>query len=522
MRLTIPCLLLRTWQAAAQETFTNPPIWEDLADLDVLRVNSTFYLSASTMHFSPGAPVLRSPDLVHWEYIGHSVPTLDWGPHYDLSGNGRAYNKGIWASFFNRRRDGAWLWGGCIEGKRTFIYESPAPHGPWRRIATIPKCYYDCGLLVDDDGSLYVAYGAAKITVAQLSPDARRELRSKQVFALPKGFKGTIEGSRFYKRAGWFYVLVTRPPDAEFVLRARSAWGPYEMRPLVDRIGSPIAKSGAPHQGGLVEAVDGTWYYVSFVDAYPGGRVPAVAPVRWADGWPRLEAVGGAWGRTYRAPRGGGAAAGGASRARLADEFAGEALGHEWEWNHNPDRRRFSLGGKAAGLILSTASVTDDLYAARNTLTRRIPGPVSTASLALDVGGMRDGDEAGLVVLRDASSWVGVVRRGENRTVVVRGNVRMDVKSMATKNKGAVVASANLAGSRVWLRATVDVRPGSSNLASYQYSADGAKWQRLGTGQALHEDWGVYFMGYRFGVFNYATKALNGSVRVERFEITTP
>jgi beta-xylosidase len=503
-------------QTTAQN-LTNPPIWEDLADLDILRVNSTYYLSASTMHFSPGAPLLRSPDLHHWEYIGHSVPTLDFGPAYSLTGGSRAYNKGIWASFLNRRHDGAWLWGGCIDG-RTHIYESAAPQGPWARITTLAKCYYDCGLLVDNDGSLYVAYGAAKITVVQLSADARREIRSKQVFSLPKGFKGTIEGSRFYRRGGWYYILVTRPPDAEFVLRAKTPFGPFEMRPLVDRIASPIPRSGAPHQGGLVEGVGGQWYYVSFIDAYPGGRVPAVAPVQWsAEGWPSVLTVGGAWGKSYRVPR-----VGGASRARLVDEFRGTSLGHEWEWNHNPDRGRFAVGGEEKGLVLRTASVTDDLYAARNTLTRRIPGPVSTASLAIDVGGMRDGDESGLVVLRDSSSWVGVVRRGEKRMVVVRGNVVMDVKSMATRNKGSVVASVNLAGGRVWLRATVDIKPGSSNLASYQYSIDGSKWQRLGSGQALHKDWGGYFMGYRFGIFNYATKSLNGSVRVEKFEITTP
>jgi beta-xylosidase len=270
----------------------------------------------------------------------------------------------------------------------------------------------------------------------------------------------------------------------------------------------------------LVEGVDGGWYYVSFIDAYPGGRVPAVAPVRWVDGWPKLETAGGAWGKSYRAPRSRGNGSR-ASRARLVDEFAGAALGHEWEWNHNPDRRRFSLGEKA--LVLTTASVTDDLYAARNTLTRRIPGPVSTASVAMDVGDMRDGDQAGLAVLRDSSSWIGVVRRGERRTVVVRGNIVMDVKSMGTKNKGAVVSSAELTGSKVWLRATVDIAPGSNNVATYQYSTDGARrWQRLGSAQALQKDWGGYFMGYRFGVFNFATKALNGSVRVERFDITTP
>lgn len=49
---------------AAAATYTNPVIWQDFADIDVIRVGDTFYASASTMHYSPGAPVLRSYDLV--------------------------------------------------------------------------------------------------------------------------------------------------------------------------------------------------------------------------------------------------------------------------------------------------------------------------------------------------------------------------------------------------------------------------------------------------------------------------
>ena len=37
------------------------------------------------MHYSPGAPILRSYDLVHREYVGHSIPTLNFSPAYDLT-----------------------------------------------------------------------------------------------------------------------------------------------------------------------------------------------------------------------------------------------------------------------------------------------------------------------------------------------------------------------------------------------------------------------------------------------------
>src|SRR5687768_7035726 len=85
-------------------TFTNPVVWQDFADGDIIRVGDAYYYSASTMHYSPGAPILRSYDLVNWEYAGHSVPRLDFDDNgYDLNG-GRKYVKGIWASTLGYRK----------------------------------------------------------------------------------------------------------------------------------------------------------------------------------------------------------------------------------------------------------------------------------------------------------------------------------------------------------------------------------------------------------------------------------
>ena len=46
------------------------------------------------------------------------------------------------------------------------------------------------------------------------------------------------------------------------------------------------------------------------------------------------------------------------------------SLGPQWEWNHNPDTTKFSTG--PGGLTLNTATITFDLYSARNTLSHRI------------------------------------------------------------------------------------------------------------------------------------------------------
>ncbi|KAG8910375.1 hypothetical protein FRC00_008297, partial [Tulasnella sp. 408] len=138
------------------------------------------------MHYSPGAPILRSYDLQNWEYIGHSVPTLDFGSAYSLVG-GQAYVQGIWASFFGYHpTKNTWYWGGCIDFATSYIYSASSVTGPWSRLTTINKCYYDCGWLVDDDGTMYVSYVYNNnIWVAQLSSDAKTEVKSQQVYVPP-------------------------------------------------------------------------------------------------------------------------------------------------------------------------------------------------------------------------------------------------------------------------------------------------------------------------------------------------
>ena len=45
----------------------NPIIWSDYPDVDVIRVEDTYYAVSTTMHFMPGAVILRSYDLVQWK-----------------------------------------------------------------------------------------------------------------------------------------------------------------------------------------------------------------------------------------------------------------------------------------------------------------------------------------------------------------------------------------------------------------------------------------------------------------------
>lgn len=502
-------------RAHAQQTFTNPVVWQDFADTDIIRVGDTFYYSASTMHYSPGAPVLRSWDLVNWEFAGHSVPVLDFGSKYDLNG-GRGYVRGIWASSLGYRpSNGRFYWIGQIDFADTYIYTAPAAEGPWTRHARLGNVYFDAGLLVDDDDTMYVAYGNTEIRVAQLSADARTEVRNQRVFSTPNP-PGVLEGSRFYKIGGNYYIFLTRPANGQYILKSTAGpFGPYEMRQVLLNLPGPIDGGGVPHQGGLVDTPNGDWYYMAFVDSYPGGRVPALAPITWtSDGWPQIQLVNGAWGKEYPFPD---LPPRPVESMTGSDDFQATALAPRWEWNHNPDNSRWSTG---AGLRLQTATVTDDLYWARNTLTHRIPGPTSTATIELDCSAMVDGDRAGLAMLRDSSAWVGVKQdNGAKRVVMVTG-LEMDGQ-WNTVGTGTEVAGTGLSGNRIWLRVEADIRPGSGRQALFSYSTDGVDFTHLGPGFTLKSDW-QFFMGYRFAIFNYASRNLGGEVAVLRFGLSTP
>ncbi|GIM97396.1 family 43 glycosylhydrolase [Paractinoplanes toevensis] len=494
-------------------TFTNPVVWQDFADGDIIRVGDVYYYSASTMHYSPGAPVLRSYDLVNWEYAGHSVPRLDFdSAAYDLSG-GRAYVKGIWASAFNYRpSNSTYYWLGCTEFNRTYVYSSTSAGSGWSKKAKLNTCYYDAGLLFDND-TPYVAYGNGTISVAQLSTDLTSQVRSQTVYTTPSSI-GTLEGSRMYKRGNYYYIWLTRPANGQYVLRSTSPWGPYEQRQVLLNLPGPISGGGVPHQGGLVQTQNGEWYYMAFTDAYPGGRMPTMAPISWSsDGWPVLQTVNGRWGSSYPRPN---LPWHPLTPMTGTDNFTGGSLGPQYEWNHNPDTSKFSVGN---GLKLSTATVTNDLYNARNTLTRRIQGPSSTATVELDYSAMANGDRAGLAMLRDQSAWIGIRKDNGTTRVSMTNGLTMSTSGWTTTGTGSEAAGAAVSGGKIWLRVNANIQPGSGRTATFSYSTNGSTFTALGPAFTLNSDW-QFFMGYRFGIFNYATSALGGAVTVNQFGVS--
>lgn len=492
-------------------TVNQPILWEDLADIEVIRVNDTFYYSASTMAYSPGAPILQSTDLQNWEFIGHSVPSLDFGSAYNMENGDTAYVKGIWASSFRYRpNNGQWYWIGCIEFADTYVYTASSVTGPWTKHAVFEgTCFYDCGLVFDENDTPHVAYGTTTIQVATLSSDLTSKVSNSEVYV----YDEYVEGSRFYYINGSYYILGVSPGTmVQYVIKSSSPTEGYTGGNVLSNAPScPVENGGAPHQGGIVDDPQGNWYYVGFCDAYPGGRIPVLAPIIFdKDGFPTLSDVN-SWPSTVVVPLEENIL----SEPTGKDDFSGTSLGPQWEWNHNPDETAFSVNN---GLTLRTATVTNSLYQAKNTLTHRILGPASAATIKIDFSKMNSGDRAGLAMFRDVSAWIGIIKTQENFKIAVCKNITMN-SDWKTDSVGEIEISTDISETSIYLRASANIRPGGDAAAQFQYSTDGSTFADLGTRFTMNTTW-EFFMGYRFGIFNFATETLGGSIEVNSFDLS--
>lgn len=477
-------------------TYSNPLMWGDWPDPDVIRVGDDFYLISTSMHYVPGSPILHSKDLVNWEMAGYAVDRYDEDPRYDMKG-GTLYLNGSWANTL-RYHNGKFYVGFCtpygwgIKDGHFSMCVADSIQGPWKR-TIFPEYLYDPGLFFDDDGKVYVVHGQGKLFVTELNEDAL-SVKSKPVEIWNKGFKSYdslgghfgMEGSHVYKINGMYYI--TCPAGGtegwQVCLRSKNIYGPYEHKVIMHDDGT-YPPNGL-HQGGLVQLKNGDWWFVIMQDRGPIGRVPHLEPVVWKDGWPMLGRAGDAKGVvTYNKPDVGKIYS--IKVPATSDEFNSPKLGLQWQWNHNPDNTRWSLKDRQ-GYLRLYGGYAPDLKEARNSLTQRVQGPQSSAITEMEIGHMKDGDIAGLAVFESPYGFVGIRQEGSVRRLVM-------------VNDGKVIdSSAAIHASKVWLkaRATSD-----GYVASFSYSLDDAHFVSLG--DSLHMGLGLPWTANRFVLFNFNT-----------------
>ena len=110
-------------------TYTNPVIAADFPDPDVILVDDTYYMVTTTMFIFPGVTVLKSYDLVNWEYCSNAVPRFDFSPCYDLDGCNR-YSHGQWATSMKYNNGKFYLLFITLD-EGGFLCSAANPEGPW-------------------------------------------------------------------------------------------------------------------------------------------------------------------------------------------------------------------------------------------------------------------------------------------------------------------------------------------------------------------------------------------------------
>lgn len=151
---------------------TNPILWADVPDPSIIRVGDTYYMSSTTMHLSPGLPIMKSRDLVNWKLVSYAYETLDDSDRLTLQNGRNAYGAGSWASSL-RFHDGTFYVStfSSTTGK-THVYRTrDIEHGPWKETAFRPALH-DHSLFFEDDVRVFMAYGGGNVRLIELTADA--------------------------------------------------------------------------------------------------------------------------------------------------------------------------------------------------------------------------------------------------------------------------------------------------------------------------------------------------------------
>lgn len=505
--ITIPILLISV-QIFAQisnkkDTFMNPVIFSDVPDVDAIRVNDTYYMVSTTMHMMPGAPIMKSKDLVNWEIISYLYDEIKDSPFYDLEG-GNVYSAGQWASSIRYHNGRFYVFFATNKPPKSYIYTTTDPAGKWEKLAVLNQ-FHDASLLFDDNGKVYIAHSAGKIRITELKKDLTGIKKDGlDIIAFngeENGYKGLLEGTHIYKLNGKYYMLLIWWPKGgirtQVCLRSDRIEGPYEHRVILsDTIDNP--QKGVA-QGCIIDTQQGNWYGLLFQDFGAVGRTPVLMECHWKDGWPMLGDKKGKVHKFMEKPIKGYPE----TPLVISDDFNSSKLALNWQWNHNPDNNLWSLSERPGYMRLKTGKIVKTVFEARNTLTQRTEGPKCKGIVSMDVSNMNDGDVAGLAAFNGEPGLISIVKEGKKKYIVMTDRKLEKERIELKQNK-------------VYLRLDCDFNI-NVDKARFYYSLDNKNWTQLGTEfQMVY--YTKHFMGIRFAIYNYATKISGGYIDIDFFK----
>lgn len=495
----------------------NPVIAGDFPDVDVIRVDDTYYMVSTTMYFMPGAVILRSYDLINWEYCCHVYDKLADTDRENLMGDKHAYGNGMWAPCI-RYHDGVFhVIFAANDTRTTYNFTSTDIMGPWT-MNTIEGFYHDASVLFDDDGRVYIVSGNRDIRIVELESDLSKPkeggLDKVIIRDHPRAPLG-LEGSHIYKINGKYYIF--------FIHSSWKRWFRIEACYMCDTLdgvwaGGDVIESDVGNlgtsgvaQGGIVDMPDGKWAGMIFSDMGASGRMPNFVPMHFDErsGFPvfdtptlEVENYSTRPGYEY-AP------------IFVSDDFDYTPdengvikLNEAWEFNHNPVNSHWTV--RDGSFTIKTEKLAPSLDLARNTLTQRTAFPKCEAIVTVDASALNDGDRAGLSVMQYHYGLIGVAKENGAYKLVMRSRAA-DGEFKEIEHE---YASVPLQNSVVTLKAVCEFGHGKE-FCEFFYLSDG-EWKQLGIRQYVRFDL-RHFTGCRFGLFSYSTEKVGGEAKFSKF-----
>lgn len=471
------------WGDQGDGTYRNPVLNADFSDPDVIRVGEKFYMVASDFHFM-GMQVLESDDMVNWRYVSQIYRRIDEPGWYA----NQHYAGGSWAPAI-RYHNGRLFVFFCTPDEGLYMTTADNPYGPWEPLHLVKRVvkWEDPCPFWDDDGQAYLGrsrHGAGPIIVHRMSPDGRQLLDEGITV-----YEGPVaEGTKWMKRNGWYYLIIPEGGVGQgwqTVLRSRNIYGPYERKIVLEQ---GYTEVNGPHQGALVDAPDGSWWFYHFQETPVLGRVVHMQPAHWQDDWPLMgiDLDGNGVGEPvshWKKP----ISSNFSPLLQTDDDFSGP-LGLQWQWNHNPDDGHWSLSDREGWLTIDSQPA-DSLKLCRNMLTQKVVGYQSESTTIVEASG---DCYAGLFCSGKLFRGIGLCKKG----VYIEAGGRKQI-----------IQKGNYP--RLWLRIANDCR---QNHHQFYYSTDGEHFLSAGEPFTMHSG---YWKGIRVGIFCYGP---NGQAHFDEFQ----
>ncbi len=503
----------------------NPIIWADYPDLDPIRIDDTYYMVSTTMHFMPGCVILRSYNLIKWEVATYVYDILEDTLDQKLEDDKQIYGKGMWAASLRYNKGKFYVCFVANDTHKTYLYTAMDITGPWEK-SNIEGFYHDCSLLFDDD-RVYIIYGNNEIHITELKDDLsgpklggldRIIVRETQEYYL--GY----EGAHFYKINGKYYAFFIHMLKSKNGHRTQACFvsdsidGKFVGGEVFDD-DMGFHNSGIA-QGGIVDTPDGKWYAMMFQDRGAVGRVPVIVPMHFENDFPVfnekapqcIDILDNKPGYEYKLLVG-------------DDDFIYKPnkkgkikLKEFWQWNHIPNNKLWSVMEKPGAYCIHSGKVSPNINYAVNTLTQRAMGPRSEAIVTLDGNELKNGDYAGLCFLISSYGLIALTKEDEQFYLVMLAKCTDDKSifgNLIDKEPGVEYGRIPVKQAKVTLKAYGNFE-NKIDKCEFYYQ-DGEAWIKLGITHNLV--WKMdQFAGCRFGLFLFSTKEIGGSVEFSKFK----